>query len=624
MNNRLLLLLVVLMGSPPCRAAEALYAGKPLAFWLDELKSQDALIREEAILVLTDAGAAARSATARLEELVNDRERGVRIRAALALWRIAGQTKPALQVLTEALRDPALPNRAEVLSRLGELGGAAGGSAPVVLPFLNDADGLVRSQAIQTMQRFGAGAVPSLLLSFHDANPSVRRAAFYALGLLGPSAKEAVPKLATLLENGDAETRLESLLALGRIGETARSATSAIVKQTGDKDARLRAASLSALQTIAADPKIARRAAVDALEDDDLLVRSRGVTLLRHVAPNHPDILLHVLELIKQPVGRTEMLVLLGQMGPKGARAVPTLTNLLADADPLTQRLAIQTLGQMGAAARPAVPKLLEQLRAADFMTRQAAVNAVRAIGGDGERIVAAVLEAAQRDMTTRSMCLPLLADQGSKARAAVPWLVAELRKQPPSYVTVQMAETLHKIDPESADKEAVPLLRKMLLPVNPWRVEAATALRRLKPDDDEAMKTLIDCLTASQFNIRQQACYHLGTLGKSARAAAPALRKTLRDSDFGIRVGAATSLWKISGETDSTVPVLLEALKPSPNNFWRAQAANLLGEMGPALDKSALPELRKYRDDVDRFVRYGIQRAIQRIEESTNKTKTP
>jgi HEAT repeat protein len=186
------------------------------------------------------------------------------------------------------------------------------------------------------------------------------------------------------------------------------------------------------------------------------------------------------------------------------------------------------------------------------------------------------------------------------------------------------MAETLYKIDPERARKEARPVLRKMLASDNPWRVQAAAALRRAEPDNDEALQALIDCMRAGQAGSREQACNYLGMLGKSAGKAAPALRKALSDSQRSFRVAAAVALWQITGETDSTAPVLLEALKPSPGNFSRGYAANYLGLMGAAVHKAALPELRKLRDDDDPFVRDTVRRAVEQLESSAKKTKTP
>ncbi|HWG44721.1 MAG TPA: HEAT repeat domain-containing protein [Gemmataceae bacterium] len=616
------LLGLLLTGAFVCAADEPRYAGKPLAFWLEELKSDDPLIREEAIAVLADAGPAARAAVPRLETLLKDQQRSVRTQAALALWRIAGQTKPAITALTEAVRDPATPNRAEMLGKLSEFGSAAASSAPAVVEFIRDANPVVRTQAVMAMQRFGATAVPSILPLLDHADRRVRRSACHALGLLGPSAKDAVPKLAALLKDADEEVRQESLATLGRIGSTARSAAPTLLEWTRDKNPHVRAAGLKGLQEIFADPKLARPAALDGLEDEDPLVRVRAVILLWRIAPKHADILPHTLELLKQPVGRIELLTLLGQLGPSAARAVPVLTKLLADHDFQVRRQAIQALGQMGRAARSAAPALTELLRPADFATRQTIVMALRAIGGD-ERMVPIVLEVAKQDMSTRMVCLPLLASLGPKASAATPWLVTELRR-PPSYVTVQMAETLHKIDPERARKEAVPVLQTMLKPTAPWRVYAAMTLRRLKPDSDEALDTLIECVTGKDFNARQQACQFLGTLGKSARKAAPALRQALRDPAIPHRVAAASSLWQITGETKTTVPVLLEALKPSSVNYARYQAALHLGEMGPPIKTMALPTLQKFRNDPDLFVRNSVFQAIQRIDGTANKPNMP
>ena len=63
-----------------------------------------------------------------------------------------------------------------------------------------------------------------------------------------------------------------------------------------------------------------------------------------------------------------------------------------------------------------------------------------------------------------------------------------------------------------------------------------------------------------------------------------------------------------------------LQALKPTPENYWRYQAAGYLGEMGPAIKTLALPKLRKFRDDPDPIVRSSVLQAIQRIEGPANK----
>ncbi len=425
------------------------------------------------------------------------------------------------------------------------------------------------------------------------------------------------------LKSDDPLISEEALAVLSDAGAAARAAMPAILKRTHHSDPYLRAASLSALKSVA-DPKEARQAAIQALKDDHPLVRCRAVVLLAHVDAKHPEVLPLTLELLKQPVGRDELLLLLSRMGPQAEPAVPTLTKLLADADQPTRLAVIQALRQIGPAARPAEPALVEQLNVVDAITRLEALQTLRAIGADSSRVVAAILEAVKHDQGARSVYLMLLADYGPKAAAAVPWLVAELQRQPPSHLMLQVAETLYKIDPQRARKEARPVLRKMLQSGNPLRASAAAALRRAEPDNNEALQILIDDLASEQIPIRRSACNELGTLDKSAAKAVPALHKALVDSDHFVRLCAAVALWQIAGETDSTAPILLETLKPAPDNHYRSSAAYCLGQMGAALDKSALPQLRKYRDDADPFVRDNVRRAIEQIESSTKKTKKP
>jgi hypothetical protein len=52
-----------------------------------------------------------------------------------------------------------------------------------------------------------------------------------------------------------------------------------------------------------------------------------------------------------------------------------------------------------------------------------------------------------------------------------------------------------------------------------------------------------------------------LGMIGPAAKSAAPAVRSMLGNADALTRATAAWALWRISGDLQSTVPVLVEAL---------------------------------------------------------------
>src|SRR4051812_5396587 len=90
--------------APPSLAGQRL-AGRSLRAWLDDLHDSDLLIREEAVEVLAQAGPAARIAVPQLRRLLTHENRPLRSRAALALWKIAGETAPAVETLSSSLRD---------------------------------------------------------------------------------------------------------------------------------------------------------------------------------------------------------------------------------------------------------------------------------------------------------------------------------------------------------------------------------------------------------------------------------------------------------------------------------------------------------------------------------------
>src|SRR5262249_40342902 len=77
---------------------------RPVERLLDDLKSPSALVREEAILALGEAGPAAAKAVPLLERLLGDEDGGTRARVAVALWRITGKAKLTAPALAEGLR----------------------------------------------------------------------------------------------------------------------------------------------------------------------------------------------------------------------------------------------------------------------------------------------------------------------------------------------------------------------------------------------------------------------------------------------------------------------------------------------------------------------------------------
>src|SRR5207249_11997292 len=88
-------------------------------------------------------------------------------------------------------------------------------------------------------------------------------------------------------------------------------------------------------------------------------------------------------------------------------------------------------------------------------------------------------------------------------------------------------------------------------------RAFAAYAFCRVTGKTDPGMPELIELLHAPDVTARELAVGQIGRLGKIATNALPELEKALRDSDSGVRIAAARSVWKISGSASTSIPVL-------------------------------------------------------------------
>lgn len=81
-------------------------------------------------------------------------------------------------------------------------------------------------------------------------------------------------------------------------------------------------------------------------------------------------------------------------------------------------------------------------------------------------------------------------------------------------------------------------------------------------------------------------------------RKIVPQIHRLLHDPDGSVRVQAAGTLWKFTGDTKETLPVLIDTLKAKDDwAFYTALA--VLAEMRTDA-KKALPALRERLDKMD------------------------
>ncbi|MCH9655205.1 MAG: HEAT repeat domain-containing protein [Planctomycetes bacterium] len=90
----------------------------------------------------------------------------------------------------------------------------------------------------------------------------------------------------------------------------------------------------------------------------------------------------------------------------------------------------------------------------------------------------------------------------------------------------------------------------------------------------------LVQQLESRDIPMLKQSIQRLGAMESAAIAAAPALRSLSKHENRGVRIQSAFSLWKIEGNTDDSIPTLIEAMNSSVESD-RSFAAAVLSQIG-------------------------------------------
>jgi HEAT repeat protein len=208
---------------------------------------------------------------------------------------------------------------------------------------------------------------------------------------------------------------------------------------------------------------------------------------------------------------------------------------------------------------------------------------------------------------------------QAAKLRAAEAAAKAATKQRAPKYSSPAEKTLALVKDLGSTDRNVWPKARKELQEMGVL-----------------AVPFLIEALESGKPEIRRHAAQLLGSIGRDARAAVPALIKALSDPDARLRVAAVYTLGRAAGEHglaqlrrrsglpprdgdegDATaVPALVAALRDS-DQFMRGYAADALASIGPVA-KDAVPALlaalNDPRDEEHLHARYKAALALAQI----------
>jgi HEAT repeat protein len=350
------------------------------------------------------------------------------------------------------------------------------------------------------------------------------------------------------------------------------------------------------------------------------------------------------------PPFRQDVAIVLGNIGPRSAPAVPQLGELLKKGQgEAVREAAAVALGKLGKKARGAVPDLISVLQSDCKGTLAARVAwALGAIGSADDRVRSALVT------------LWLSPGEASKSQAAValcrigcdtPGLLSYLTGTVVAHRDVTLrktaAEALGWRDPD--EPGVVPALAVALNDEDEAvRLLAAASLRRMRVSQEKALQScgqqLKDCpcaatalarfgpralpallvaLEAEDAATRAKAARTLSGMGEAAAPAVPALSEAMHDADPEVRLAVAKAVWNITGQTEEVVPALARLLKrkwpaaPDATEVRRQFLQGVIEALGrigtPAT--AALPMLLEKTRDENRHVRESAVRAVRQID---------
>lgn len=561
----------------------------------------------------------------------------------------------AVSAVAAALTDEQSSVRAAAARVLGALcrsaddgGVRAGIGLPALLKALPDGDAAVRREVVDAIENFYPRRIAqeSLVEELHDIDPGVR---YRAAVVLAPIAGTTIPVLAEALREGDTKIRNRAIVALrGSIW---------LVRD----DERF-------AETVASDRAAVFAALRVALKDPDFLVRSQAALSLYDCGPAAKPLLPAIIEALDDPQRgvREVASAVLGVIGPDASSAVPRLTEMV-EHDPDAQVAALKALQRIrpdlaqpyidrfpGTAFKPdpaprpplqagaaEIADLVRDLAATDLGVRWHASASLSNMGPNASPAIPALVEQMRHpDPSVRTEVLRIMHAIRKDLRFALPAIVVAVG-DPNRDVRFQAARLLAEIAPEEA-APAVPVLMKVLTAPsssacqapgpscggNPrlrqdqeQRDEALRALGRLEPGKLEVIAANIQLLSLDAAAIRWTAAGSLARAGVAARAALPALKLLLEDTNPQVRQSAVCAIGRIEAKPEGaarfeqspwTVPALSAALA-DPELSVRAAAATALGGIGPAAKKS-VPLLLRAMKDPNFGVRAAAAEALGKI----------
>jgi HEAT repeat protein len=414
-------------------------------------------------------------------------------------------------------------------------------------------------KAANALAKAGQRALPILIEALTYPDAKTRENAAFALGCVGPEAREAIPHLATMLEreppeaNGHCRACGAAAFALERIG--LESNNSLLVLLCGDQPTKSRYAACVLGKAAATHPKLVP-ALLQALDDPREHVWASAALALGKVGPSaraaQASLRQHLREAGPEPA--MTLAIALERIEPESGEGFALLLDVLESEDPGLRVMAISAIrslwefsgppkrGRAAVEAEPptqVVSALLHKLADPSAEVRIQVINCLEALPGTPESVLKGLSGAlADVDRHVQNQAAVALALKGSQS---IPYFTLALQSQTTS-VRRWAAFGLGQLSDNQAQQDAVPLLSSALADAEPTVREAAAH---------------------ACSEMAKRISYVGGVAQPSpAKDAVPALVNHLADPDADVCLEIALALSDLHATTSDAKCILREAAK--------------------------------------------------------------
>lgn len=240
-------------------------------------------------------------------------------------------------------------------------------------------------------------AVPALIKAMSDR--PLRESSLHALREIGPDAADAVPALFKMLSvyPNEPATRWLAAQALASIGQAS---IPTLEKGVSSTNLYEKLWSHAALGMIEGPTSNHIRILAESMNSEDPTTSLESVSGLTMIGPAAKVAIPRIIDAFQIPTApKTDLAMLLAQMGKDAAPAIPQLITLLDDPTAITRQRAAYALSRVGGAElAPAIPGLIELFQAKEAYVREMAATALGSSGNTAEEAIPAVIERLQDD----------------------------------------------------------------------------------------------------------------------------------------------------------------------------------------------------------------------------------